>query len=71
MTPLNLLHTMRVLHNMDRQDLEHAGIIREGPAGNDLWTRFNDNLTTFVLKLSVPNLVALAALIERKLEGNK
>lgn len=50
------------LHNMDLWTLEEAGIITPGAKGGSDWTRFNNNLTTFVLKLPPDRLASLAAL---------
>jgi hypothetical protein len=56
----------RRLHNMDRWTLEEAGLITPGPSGDTHWTRFNNNLTTFVLKLSDANIEKLMALVFRQ-----
>jgi hypothetical protein len=51
------------LANVNRWDLEGAGLIPEGKNGDAGWTRFNRDLTTFVLKAPVeklPGLIALA-----------
>jgi len=51
------------LHNMDLWTLEEAGIITPSAKGGSDWTRFNRDLTTFVLKLPADRLAALAALV--------
>lgn len=52
-----------VLHNMDRWTLEAAGIISLGPDGGSDWVRFNNDLTTFVLKLDAERVEKLVALV--------
>ncbi|TIL38549.1 hypothetical protein [Mesorhizobium sp.] len=60
--------TFSVLHNLALWDLEDAGVIKPGAGGGgSSWTRFNDDLTTFVLKLPTDRLGKLFALVERKL----
>lgn len=56
-----------VLHNMDLDDLERAGIIKPNADGGSDWIRFNKNLTTFVLKLPPDRLDALAKLVESRM----
>lgn len=53
-----------ILHNIDMWELENAGIIRKGD--NDKWTRFNQNLTTFILKLDDAKLDALCDLVQSR-----
>ena len=50
------------LANVSRWDLESAGPVPEGKTGDDKWTRFNRDLTTFVLKAPIEKLPALIAL---------
>lgn len=57
-------NTFAILHNVDMEDLEDAGLISRGD--NDKWTRFNNNLTTFVLKLGDERLGALYRLVESR-----
>ena len=54
-------------HNLNRWDLERAGIIQEGPAGEQKWLRFNTNLSGFILKLTGDQLEAFTALANRAL----
>lgn len=54
-------------HNLNRWDLERAGIIQEGPAGEQKWMRFNTNLSGFILKLTGDQLEAFTALANRAL----
>lgn len=58
--------TFAILHNMNLWDLEDAGVITPGAKGGSDWTRFNRDLTTFVLKLPSDRLAKLAELVERK-----
>lgn len=54
-----------VLHNINMWDLENAGIISKGD--EDKWSRFNRDLTTFVLKLDAARLRSLLLLVESHL----
>lgn len=56
-----------VLHNIGRDDLEQAGIIVPSAKGGSDWTRFNEDLTTFVLKLRQENLEALYELVRGRM----
>lgn len=65
-----------VLHNIDLADLETAGVIKPNAVGGSDWSRFNDDLTTFVLKLPAERVEALAKLVESRLarpwrQGNR
>lgn len=53
-----------VLHNTERSDLEQSGVIFGGGAGNKDWLRFNNDLTSFVLKLNDERVAKLAGLVE-------
>ncbi len=53
-----------ILHNLDRWELEEAGLI--AAHDDDKWTRFNSNLTTFVLKLDDARLDALYSLVQER-----
>lgn len=53
-----------ILHNVAMWDLENAGIIRKGDEPK--WKRFNNDLTTFVLKLDDARLDALCALVQSR-----
>lgn len=57
--------TFAILHNLAKWDLEDAGVIRKDD--EDKWSRFNRDLTTFVLKLNDDNLDALYRLVESKM----
>jgi hypothetical protein len=53
-----------ILHNLGLADLNRAQVITDGnPLNNKQWDRFNDDLTTFVLKLDDARLDALWALV--------
>lgn len=53
-----------ILHNTSLADLNRAQVITDGnPLNNKQWDRFNDDLTTFVLKLDDARLDALWALV--------
>lgn len=53
------------VHNCPRWDLERAGIVQEGNAGDQKWTRFNTDLSSFILKLTGDQLEAFTALANR------
>ncbi len=55
-----------VLHNIDKSDLEAAGVITPNWGGAD-WTRFNNDIGTFVLKLRQEPLEALFELVRSRL----
>ncbi|WP_116654388.1 hypothetical protein [Pelagibacterium sediminicola] len=55
-----------ILHNLDLWVLEEAGVITPGANGGSDWTRFNRDLTTFVLKLPDDRLEKLFALVESR-----
>ncbi len=56
-----------VLHNIDKSDLEAAGVITPGAIGGSDWPRFNSDLTTFVLKLPEDRVAKLAALVSEQM----
>lgn len=56
-----------VLHNIDQSDLEAAGVITIGAKGGSDWTRFNNDVGTFVIKLRQENLEALWRLVQKRL----
>jgi hypothetical protein len=62
MTPIEFRRMFETLHNMDLDTLETAGVIAPNARGGSDWTRFNNDLTTFVLKLPADRLERLAAL---------
>lgn len=53
-----------ILHNVAMWDLEETGVIKKGDEAK--WKRFNNDLTTFVLKLDDPKLDALYALVQAR-----
>lgn len=54
----------RILMNIDKDELENAGIIARGAVGGSDWTRFNDEPLIFIAKLGDAQYDALWALIE-------
>jgi hypothetical protein len=58
-----------VIHNLDKSDLEGAGVIRENQIGGSDWHRFNSDFGTFVLKLPSERLEKLLTLIEARLSN--
>lgn len=67
MDPVRFRLMFHVLHNTPLWDLEEAGVITPGAKGGSDWTRFNNDLTSFVLKLSGDRLEKLWSLVERKM----
>lgn len=59
-----------VLHNIDKADLEAAGVITIGAIGGSDWARFNNDIGTFVLKLRQENLEALFDLVRRRMPAS-
>lgn len=55
-----------VIHDLDLWTLEDAGVITKGAKGGSDWTRFNNDIGTFVLKLPADRLQKLVALILSK-----
>jgi hypothetical protein len=56
-----------ILHNLDAYDLASAGVTVSADAvGGSDWTRFNNDIGVFVLKLPPDRLEKLAALIQYK-----
>ncbi|MES0207887.1 hypothetical protein NKJ93_02155 [Mesorhizobium sp. M0028] len=55
-----------ILHNIDLFALEQAGVITPGAKGGSDWRRFNNDLTTFVLKLPDDRRRKLWALVEQR-----
>lgn len=56
-----------ILHNTSLADLNRAQVITDGnPLNNKQWDRFNNDLTTFVLKLDDARLDALWGLVQAR-----
>lgn len=56
-----------ILHNIDKDELEKAGIITPGAVGGSDWERFNRDVGTFILKLPDDRREALAEMISHRL----
>lgn len=69
LTPDTLREMARILFNMNRWDLEACGAIETGGAGYRAWLRFNRDLTHFLIALPDPQLAALTAHLNLKLEA--
>lgn len=67
MTPEFLKDLAYAYTMTDRCDLEERGIIDAGPRGDMGWQRFNHDFDVFLLKLSTPNLIAMAGYLTDKL----
>jgi len=59
-----------ILHNTDEMDLVAAGVITKGAKGGSDWNRFNNDLTTFVLKLRQENLEELFHLVRSRMRSS-
>jgi hypothetical protein len=62
----NLRELFSIFHNLDKHDLEQAGVIEPGKGSDHVWVRFNTDLTTFVLKLSPEKLQKLEELVNAR-----
>jgi hypothetical protein len=67
MSPKSFRTLFAILHNLDLDQLERAGVITPGAKRGSDWTRFNSDLTTFVLKLPEDRVHKLLELV--KAEG--
>jgi hypothetical protein len=63
-TGTDLLQISRARVNMNRADLEVAGVIDHGEAGDKAWSNFGRDMDTFILKLPEQRRAALAAAIQ-------
>ena len=66
MTASELKELAYVMANIDRDELEHSGIIKRGQVGGGDWARYNDDPLMFIIKLPQERLMALAELITAK-----
>jgi hypothetical protein len=62
-TGTDLLQISLARVNMDRTDLEAAGVIERGEAGDKAWSNFGRDMDTFILKLPEWRRAALAEAI--------
>lgn len=63
MTAANLRELFMTLMNLDLSDLERAGVIAPDANGGSDWTRFNNDIGMFVVKLPSDRREKLASLI--------
>lgn len=56
----------RILLNIDKDELERAGVIAVDQVGGGDWKRFNDDILMFVIKLPTPRFEALWRLVEER-----
>lgn len=66
MTADQLRNLFYAVNRIDLADLEAAGVVDPGANGGSDWLRFNNDIGSFVLKLSTARREKLAALIEAK-----
>jgi hypothetical protein len=65
-TGTDLLHISLVRINLDRSDLERAGVIDSGKDGDRAWTNFGRDMDTFISKLTPARRDAMARIISRR-----
>ncbi|WP_457585000.1 hypothetical protein [Ensifer canadensis] len=65
-TGTDLLQISLARVNMDRSDLEAAGVIDPGQAGDKAWSNFGRDMDTFILKLPEQRRAALASVIRQR-----
>ncbi|KQY63273.1 hypothetical protein ASD52_13850 [Ensifer sp. Root142] len=65
-TGTDLLQISLARVNMDRSDLEAAGVIDPGQAGDKAWSNFGRDMDTFILKLPEWRRAALADVIRAR-----
>ncbi|WP_312366181.1 hypothetical protein [Ensifer sp.] len=68
-TGSDLLQISLARVNMDRSDLEAAGVIDPGHEGDKAWSNFGRDMDTFILKLPEGRRAALAAMISARGQG--
>ena len=59
-------NTFAILMNVDKHELEVAGVMRPDQVGGGDWERFNKDIGMFVLKLPDDRLEALYELVESR-----
>lgn len=64
-TGTDLLQISLARVKMDRTDLEDAGVIERGEAGDKAWSNFGRDMDTFILKLPDWRRAALATAIQQ------
>ncbi|WP_455272933.1 hypothetical protein [Rhizobium herbae] len=69
-TGTDLLQISLARVNMDRTDLEAAGVIERGEAGDKAWSNFGRDMDTFILKLPDWRRAALAEAIREQASRN-
>ena len=70
-TGTDLLQISLARVNMDRTDLEAAGVIDQGEAGDKAWSNFGRDMDTFILKLPDWRRAALATAIQELVSRNE
>jgi len=67
MTPQQILDFAYAWSNVERDELEKAGVMLPKQTGGSDWLRFNDDPMTFILKLPPDKLEKLAGVINERL----
>ncbi len=70
-TGTDLLEISLARVNMDRSELEAAGVIDPGHAGDKAWSNFGRDMDTFILKLPQSRRAALASMIQRRADHKR
>ena len=66
MTSAQFLNAVKILLNIDLDELEKAGVITPGATGGSDWTRFNNDPLIFIVKLPGGRFDKLWELIEKR-----
>jgi len=66
MTRERFLNAAKILLNIDKDELEAAGVIKPGAVGGSDWTRFNDDPLIFLVKLPDDRYARLWEMIEAR-----
>ncbi|PQV58769.1 hypothetical protein LX70_00582 [Defluviimonas denitrificans] len=66
MTRERFLNAAKILLNIDKDELEAAGVLTPGAVGGSDWTRFNDEPLIFLVKLPDDRYARLWQMIEAR-----
>ena len=66
MTRERFLNAAKILLNIDKDELEAAGVLTPGAVGGSDWTRFNDDPLIFLVKLPDDRYARLWEMIEAR-----
>ena len=66
MTSARFLNAAKILLNMDKDELERAGVLTPSAVGGSDWTRFNNDPLIFLVKLPDDRYARLWEMIEAR-----